>query len=167
MHVTRENTELCEYCGCRQVEPIADLMDEHMELLEIAGDLRRALLAQDHTEAAAKRDRLVELLTDHTGREEAGVFTALKEQGDYVDEVDALEGEHVSLDQAFAALELGDPAAVALLDRAVADLSDHVDKENLGIFPVAVVTLGATGWEIVERAHDRSPGPVGALPGSP
>jgi len=157
---------LCEYCGCRQVEPIADLMDEHMELLEIAGDLRRALLAHDDVQAATKRDRLVELLADHTGREEAGVFTALKEQGDYVDEVDTLEGEHVSLDQAFAALDLGTPAAVDLLDRAVADLSDHVDKENLGIFPVAVVTLGATGWEIVERAHDRSSGAVGASPAS-
>jgi hemerythrin-like domain-containing protein len=43
------------------------------------------------------------------------------------------------------------------LERLVADLSDHIDKENLGIFPVAVVTLGATGWDIVERAHARTP----------
>lgn len=38
---------MCEYCGCRQVEPIAELMDEHMTLLELAGDLRGAPLEQD------------------------------------------------------------------------------------------------------------------------
>jgi hemerythrin-like domain-containing protein len=156
---------VCEYCGCRQVEPLADLMDEHLRLLEIAGDLRRALEAGDLAGAAALRAALVDLLTVHTRREEAGIFTALRDQGDYVDEVDALEGEHVTLDQAVAALDLAAPDAVASFDGVVADLSDHIDKENLGIFPVAVVTLGATGWEVVERAHEissstptRSPG---------
>ncbi len=154
---------MCEYCGCRQVEPIADLMDEHMALLEIAGDLRRALLANDRAGAAAKRRQLVGLLAGHTGREEAGVFAALRAQGDYVDEVDALEGEHVSLDEAAAALDLDASDAVGVLDRLTAELTDHIDKENLGIFPVAVVTLGATGWDIVERAHEASgdPAPVG------
>jgi hypothetical protein len=137
-------------------------MDDHMALLEIAGDLRRALLAGDGARASVKRDELVRLLAGHTGREEAGVFAALKAQGDYVDEVDALEGEHVTLDQVFAALDLDAPGVVEVLDRAVSELSDHVDKENLGIFPVAVVTLGATGWDIVERAHEQSAGPVRA-----
>lgn len=152
---------MCEYCGCRQVEPIADLMDEHMELLEITGDLRRALLDHDTVRAVTKRDALVNLLSRHTGREEAGVFAALKAQGDYLDEVVALEGEHVSLDEAVAALDLEAPAAVPLLDRLAGELSDHIDKENLGIFPVAVVTLGATGWDIVERAGERSGQPSG------
>jgi hemerythrin-like domain-containing protein len=152
---------MCEYCGCRQVEPIADLMDEHMELLEITGDLRRALLDHDAVRAVTKRDALVNLLSRHTGREEAGVFAALKAQGDYLDEVVALEGEHVSLDEAVAALDLESSAAVVLLDRLAGELSDHIDKENLGIFPVAVVTLGATGWDIVERAGERSGQPSG------
>ena len=147
---------MCEYCGCRQVEPIADLMDEHLRLLEIAGDLRRALVRGDRDVAVTKRGELVDLLSRHTAREEAGVFTALRAHGEYVDEVDALESEHVSLDQAVAALDLDAPTVTAGLDRLVADLSDHIDKENLGIFPVAVVTLGATGWAVVERAHERS-----------
>jgi hemerythrin-like domain-containing protein len=155
---------VCEYCGCRQVEPLADLMDEHLRLLEIAGDLRRALETGDRAVATERRSELVDLLTVHTRREEAGIFTALRAQGDYVDEVDALEGEHVTLDRAVAGLDLDATDAVGTLDRVVADLSDHIDKENLGIFPVAVVTLGATGWEVVERAHElsststRSPG---------
>lgn len=144
---------MCEYCGCRQVEPLADLMDEHMTLLEIAGDLRRALLEDEAAVALAKRSELAALLASHTGREEAGVFAALRAQGDYVEQVDELEGEHVSLDAAAAALDLDSPDVVGALDRLVADLSEHIDKENLGIFPVAVVTLGATGWDIVDRAH--------------
>ena len=155
---------MCEYCGCRQVEPIADLMDEHMHLLEIAGDLRRALLEDDRVRSVAKRTELVDLLSSHTSREEAGVFTALRAQGEYVDEVDVLESEHVSLDRTVAALDLDSPTAVEGLDRLVADLSDHIDKENLGIFPVAVVTLGATGWAVVERAHERSKSPTRAEP---
>jgi len=137
-------------------------MDEHLVLLEIAGDLRRALLERDTALAEAKRSRLVELLAEHVGREEDGVFAALKAQGEYVEEVDALEAEHVSLDESVATLDLESPHAVEALDRVTAELSDHIDKENLGIFPVAVVTLGATGWAVVERAHERSTAPTRA-----
>jgi hemerythrin-like domain-containing protein len=149
---------MCEYCGCRQIEPLAELMDEHMRLLEIVGDLRRALLEQEAVRALELRRELATLLAAHTGVEEAGVFTALRQQGDYVEQVDELEREHVTLDAAAAALDLDSPAAVEALDRLVADLTDHIDKENLGIFPVAVVTLGATGWDIVERAHSAQRG---------
>ncbi len=149
---------MCEYCGCRQIEPLAQLMDEHMRLLEIAGDLRRALLEQQAARALELRRELEALLAVHTGVEEAGVFTALRQQGDYVEQVDELEGEHVTLDAAAAGLDLDSPGAVESLDRLVADLTDHIDKENLGIFPVAVVTLGATGWDIVGRAHSAQRG---------
>lgn len=135
-------------------------MDEHLALLEIAGELRRALLEGDLAAASLKRTQLVDLLAGHTGREEAGVFAALKAQGDYVDEVSALEGEHVSLDQTVAALDLEAADVVARLDRLTGELSDHIDKENLGIFPVAIVTLGATGWGIVERAHETARSPL-------
>lgn len=144
---------MCEYCGCRQVEPIAELMDEHLTLLEIAGDLRRSLLEQQLTRALAERDRLVDLLGGHTRREEAGVFAALRQQGDFVEQVDELEREHVSLDKAVAALELGGPTALDDLAGLIGDLTLHIDKEDLGIFPVAIVTLGATGWATVDRAR--------------
>lgn len=151
---------MCEHCGCRQVEPIAELMDEHLELLEIAGDLRRAVLAGERVKVNRLRDALVGLLSRHTGREEAGVFAALRAEGEYVEEVDSLEGEHDDLDVAVARLDLDGPQGLEQLDRFVADLTTHIDRENLGIFPVAVVTLGATGWSVVERAHERSSAPT-------
>ncbi len=158
---------MCEYCGCRQVEPIAELMDEHLRLLDLAGDLRRALVAGDTVHGAAVRAQLVELLARHTRREEAGLFTALRAQGDYVEQVDELEGEHDTLDAAAASLDLGDAGALDALDRLVADLGEHIDKEDLGIFPVAVVTLGASGWELVDRARRELPADAGDVAGQP
>ena len=144
---------MCEYCGCRQVEPIAELMDEHLTLLDLAGNLRRALLAGDLDAARPLRERLLLLLTAHVGIEEAGIFAALRAQGDYADAVDELEQEHVGLDALFTSLDLDSPGVLDGLDRAIGDLREHIDKEDLGVFPVAVVTLGATGWDVVDAAR--------------
>ena len=47
--------------------------------------------------------------------------------------------------------------------RLLDDLDVHVEREDLGIFPVSVVTLGAAGWQIVDEAHDQ----VAQLPAGP
>jgi hemerythrin-like domain-containing protein len=148
---------MCEHCGCRGVEPIAELMDEHLSLLDLAGDIRRALSTGDRPAAVARLEVLARHLIAHVRREEAGVFTALKNQGDFVEEVDTLEAEHVSFDEAVAGL---DPSSAGFEDtvaRLLRDLDDHVERENVGIFPVSVVTLGATGWDTVNAAHQATP----------
>jgi iron-sulfur cluster repair protein YtfE (RIC family) len=122
---------MCEYCGCRGVTPIAELMDEHTALV-------------------AHLDR-------HVRREERGVFRALRTAGDFVDEIDQLEVEH----RDFAALVSGlDTDAVdfeARVTKLLDDLAVHVEREDLGIFPVSVTTLGASGWAMVDEAHTESP----------
>jgi hemerythrin-like domain-containing protein len=153
---------MCEHCGCRGVEPIAELMDEHLALLELAGDVRRHLVAGDRTACMEVVSTLADRLGRHVSREERGVFAALKDQGDFSDAVEELEAEHVSFDGAIAGLDPGaadfDTRVRALLE----ELSEHIDKENLGIFPVAVVTLGARGWDTVGQAHDAEPTFLGA-----
>ena len=42
---------MCEYCGCRQIAPLAELMDEHMALLDIASDVQIAIGHRDHERA--------------------------------------------------------------------------------------------------------------------
>ena len=148
---------MCEHCGCRGVEPIADLMDEHLELLDPAGDVRR-LHDAGHVDAAwARMAVLAHLLDRHVRREEAGVFAALREQGDFAEAVVDLETEHATFDEAISDLDRTSPTLRAHLERLFTDLTEHIDKENLGVFPVAVVTLGARGWDIVARAHEESP----------
>ena len=148
---------MCEHCGCRGVQPIAELMDEHIALLDEAHHVRRALGAGDRPEAMAHLGGLVRHLARHVGREEAGIFAALRADGEFVDEVEQLEGEHRGFDAAIAALDLDAPDLEARIARLLHELDEHVERENLGIFPVSVVTLGASGWETVERAHRDSP----------
>lgn len=144
---------MCEHCGCRGVEPIAELMDEHFELLDLGGEIRRHLDVGDRAAAWAGLADLAHQLGHHVDREERGIFRALVEQGDFADVVRELEAEHADFDELLSELGLDD----ADLDVRVRELLDHltlhIDKENLGVFPVAVVTLGASGWATVTAAH--------------
>lgn len=148
---------MCEHCGCRGVQPIAELMDEHIALLDEAHHVRRALGAGDRAGAAAHLDRLVRHLARHVGREENGIFAALRADGEFVGEVEELEGEHRGFDEAVRALDPDAPDFADRVDTLLHELDLHVERENLGIFPVSVVTLGAAGWEVVDRAHAESP----------
>lgn len=148
---------MCEHCGCRGVDPIGQLMDEHFELLDLSAQVRDHLAAGDRRAAWAAMGHLSAHLLDHVRREEDGVFRAMREQGEFVDAVVELEAEHSSFDELLSELDLAEPDLEQRVNALLDDLSVHIDKENLGIFPAAVVTLGARGWGIVEEAHSRTP----------
>ena len=148
---------MCEYCGCRQIAPLAELMDEHMALLDIASDVQIAIGHRDHESAVAHLQRLADLLDRHVRREEDGVFTALRATGEFIDEVAELEQEHEEFHTGLASLDPGDPELAVKVAAMFRHLSDHIDKEDLGIFPVSVVTLGASGWDIVTAVHSDQP----------
>ena len=148
---------MCEHCGCRGIAPIAQLMDEHFELLEVGARLRRA--AAD-TDDEAVRGLIAELrdgLVPHARREERGIFAGLRASGEFVDAVDALEAEHASFEELIDGLDPAAPGFRSELHGLLDHLALHIDQENLGIFPVAVVTLGADGWQMVEDAHHEHP----------
>ena len=148
---------MCDHCGCRGVEPIAELMDEHLALLDLEGEVRRQLAVEDRVGAMATVARLTDLLLAHVAREEAGIFAALKEQGDFAGAVAELEGEHRALDVQLDELDPVSPEFARDLTRMLDELVVHIDKEDQGIFPVSVVTLGAPGWATVEAAHEAAP----------
>ena len=148
---------MCEYCGCRGVPPIAELMDEHSALVSQAHYVRQALGAGDPTAAMSRLTGLVAHLDRHVEREEEGIFRAMRTAGEFLDELDDLEGEHRQFAVAIAALDSHAPDFAARVTRLLDDLDVHVEREDLGIFPVSVVTLGASGWAIVDQAHTRSP----------
>jgi hemerythrin-like domain-containing protein len=144
---------MCEHCGCRGVEPIAELMDEHFLLLDLGAQISLALAAGDRPAAWRSLAELATALGRHVHKEEDGVFRALKEQGDFREAVIDLEAEHLDFDEALSDLGLHDAELESQVESLLEHLSLHIDKENLGIFPVAVVTLGAAGWDTVTRAH--------------
>ena len=148
---------MCEHCGCRGIEPIAELMDEHYALLDEGHAVRRSMSAGDRATAMEHLARLVEHLDRHVRREEDGVFAALRAQDEFVEEVDQLEKEHRGFDEAVEGLDPDGPELERLVSDLLRELDEHVERENLGIFPVSVVTLGARGWEMVEEARRAHP----------
>jgi hemerythrin-like domain-containing protein len=156
---------MCAHCGCHDVPAIRELVDEHDALQDQAYAVRRALVSGDRHHALELLVPLVEHLGQHVAREEDGMFRALREQGDFVDEVVALEGEHLSF--ADAVEQLGGPddeEFPARVRRLLETLDVHIEREDVGIFPVSVVTLGAEGWETVDRAHGQRPSFLGREP---
>jgi hypothetical protein len=148
---------MCEYCGCRQIAPIGELMDEHTALVDQASHVRHDLGAGKPVAAMVRLTDLVAHLDRHVRREEAGIFIAMRATGEFVDEIDELEGEHRDFAETIAALDIDAPDFATRVTALLDDLDIHVEREDLGIFPVSAVTLGATGWAIVDDAHAESP----------
>lgn len=148
---------MCEHCGCRGVPPIAELMEEHDALLVDAHEVRSALATGDLDEVMVRIRHLATHLDPHVRREERGVFTALREQGEWADEVAVLEREHHDLDAAVEELDPQDADFGHDVLTLLRELEEHIERENLGIFPVSVVTLGAEGWDLVQQAREQIP----------
>jgi hemerythrin-like domain-containing protein len=160
---------MCEHCGCREIEPIAELMDEHYALIDEGHQVRRAMSVGDRATALTHLESLVRHLDRHVRREEVGIFAALRAQDEFLEEVDQLEKEHRSFDEAISDLDPEGPEFERMVSDLLHDLDQHVDRENLGIFPVSVVTLGEQGWAMVEEARTAHPTflPTGSEPPPP
>ncbi|GEP40179.1 hypothetical protein NPS01_38420 [Nocardioides psychrotolerans] len=77
--------------------------------------------------------------------------------GEFIDEIDELEVEHRDFATVVAGLDADSAHFEAQMRKLLDDLAVHVEREDPGIFPVSVVTLGASGWDTVDRAHAESP----------
>ena len=151
------SADVCEYCGCRGVPPIAELMDEHTTLVDHAHHVRQDLASENPSAAMSRLSGHVAHLDRHVQREEDGIFRAMRATGEFLDEINALEGEHRGFAIAVAALDPESSGFDAQVIRSSTSWMSMSSARTLGIFPVSVVTLGATGWTIVDEAHTNSP----------
>ena len=148
---------MCDYCGCNGVAPIRELMDEHEALMDEAHELRQALTHGDQARTLSLLARLAGHLDRHVHREEAGIFAALRDKGEFLEELSDLEAEHRQFDTATSTLHTVGPDFADRVNKMLDGLGEHVEREDLGIFPISVVTLGAAGWQAIETAHAESP----------
>jgi hypothetical protein len=132
-------------------------MDEHTALVVQSHFVRRALDDEDPAAAMTRLIGLVAHLDRHVRREEDGIFRALRVAGEFVDEIDALQAEHRDLAAAIDGLDPDSAGFAARVTHLLDDLAVHVEREDLGIFPVSVVTLGASGWAIIDETHASLP----------
>ena len=139
---------VCSYCGCRAITVIGRLSNEHVEIINATGALRRAALAEDGDAAATAGKELTSLLGAHTTGEERGLFAELRLDPEFADHIDVLCAEHREINAYLARLTNGDPSGVAALETL---LRRHIDKEENGMFPAAAVALDGQAWERIEQ----------------
>ena len=105
-----------------------------------------------------KADDLLALLLPHTGTEEDGLFVELRAEGSLTAAVEALCAEHVDIHGVLGAVDRAAPDWPPVL-AALRRLRRHIDNEEHGLFPAAVVALPIDAWDRVtpqpEASHQR------------
>jgi len=152
---------MCDHCGCRDLTPVARLMDEHDRLREISEHIRRHLAAGDDAGARGHLDTLLVVLGPHVMREEGALFPLLRQIDELTAHVRVLEGEHASLYDAVDDLDELPAAAVQRWRDGVRlmlrELDEHMYKEDYGLFPAALATLDGSDWDAVDRWEAEHP----------
>jgi iron-sulfur cluster repair protein YtfE (RIC family) len=140
---------VCDHCGCRALTPIARLMDEHDRLRELSEHTLRHLAAGDEASARAHFDELLAVLGPHVAEEEGQLFPLLRRSEDLAAHVGVLEGEHADfyddVDDLDEAARWRDGVRNVLHD-----LSEHMYKEDFGLFPAALATLDGADWDAMD-----------------
>ncbi|MGB2571659.1 hemerythrin domain-containing protein [Micromonospora citrea] len=136
---------MCNYCGCREFPLIGRLSAEHEAIANAAGRLRTAVQggAADTLDAL---DDLLALLMPHTATEEGGLFAELRAEGSMAEAVRQLCAEHDDIHGVLGGVDRSAPdwpPVLAALDR----LHRHIDNEEHGLFPAAVITLPIPAWD--------------------
>jgi len=128
---------------------IARYSAEHEEIINAMGVLRRAASAGDLDATAAAARDLASLLDPHTASEERSLFAELRLDPEFTDHVDGLCAEHRAIDGTIVRVGGGDLTSAAMLENM---LRRHIDKEENGLFPAAVIALDGRAWERVVSA---------------
>lgn len=140
---------MCTYCGCESIAVIGRFMAEHTEIVNAAGELRRACQEGTSSQVAAAADRVAALLHPHTRNEEVGLFAVLRRQEGFADHIDNLCAEHTTLDAQLAAIRRG-PCDLDQVDAFLSDLRHHIDREDNGLFPASAIALEGPDWQEVD-----------------
>lgn len=141
---------MCSYCGCRSITVIGRFMAEHDDIVNLAGELRRAVERGHPADIRAATDKVRAALDPHTGSEERSLFAQMRKDPEFTDHIDSLCREHELLEGHLTRIEAGDHAAYPLFERL---LRNHIDREDNGLFPAAAIALDGPDWEwVTERA---------------
>jgi hypothetical protein len=144
---------MCDYCGCRSMPVIDALGHDHIQLLDLAANVRRAIAAGSTEQARELLAELVALLRLHTDVEEASVFAGLRAAGELGGDVDALLAQHQAAWSAVARLDTDrwDEDVLTFLD----ELGEHIAREEYDLFPASLVFVPPLAWDEVEAAARR------------
>ena len=138
---------MCNYCGCREFPLIGQFTVEHEAIANAAGRLHRAIV-NGESDPIRALDEMLALLVPHTATEEAGLFAELRAEGSLAEAVERLCAEHDDIHGVLGTVDRTAPdwpAVLAALER----LHRHIDNEEHGLFPAAVIALPIDAWDRV------------------
>ena len=149
---------MCEYCGCKMVGSLERLNLEHEKALELIDEAREAYRNGERIRLCMLVGEIDTLLAPHAIIEERGLFPAMA--ADFPKEIAALEYEHHRVEGVLAELRragsdlpsgpLAGPDWPERLIDALAVLRRHIIREQEGVFPAALSTLGTEQWQRLE-----------------
>jgi hemerythrin-like domain-containing protein len=144
---------MCEYCGCQSLRAIETLTAEHDAVRALLRDVSAAAQAGDLAKAQDVVRQVEAILDVHTQVEEQALFPAMAR--DFADHVASLVADHRQVEAGFAAVGADEPPAdwPALLERTVRLLTEHIFREQDGLFPAALATLEPEEWETMGRVR--------------
>ena len=150
---------MCHYCGCRHVSLIRDYIAEHERVTDLGGDAVRAIDAADLDKARACIQEMTALLDVHWRGEENGIFRVMKREEEFAGYIAPLIEEHRELAELLATVDVADPTDQQLVRTAVAELLEHISKEEDGLFPAALTALSGSDWDEAMAAwYEAHPG---------
>jgi hemerythrin-like domain-containing protein len=135
---------------------IDDLTREHDAVVNLIGDVRAANADGDATRMARLAQQIAAILRPHTEVEEQGLFPALADE--FPDHVKALQAEHRRIESVLGEAAAGTPTDPGWPTRLVDTLKmlrEHILKEQDGMFPAAMTSLGTAEWEAVDAVRTR------------
>ncbi len=137
---------MCNYCGCRESGPTAELTDEHRRLTDLGDILHDAL--HDGTDPSVAFAELVRLLQMHAAKEEIGLFEHARAFQPLAEQIEVLCREHTDLRHWLANGPTGSrvPDALRLLNT-------HIEDEEYDLFPHIFHALDPEQWDEIELAH--------------
>jgi hemerythrin-like domain-containing protein len=157
---------MCEYCGCQDIVAIAVLTREHEVVVNLAGEARRALAAGDLDRAADRARAVAAVLAPHTAVEEGALFPVMT--AEFPDAVGGLVDEHRLIEGVLAesaGTTPDDPGWPDRLGRALTRLREHIRKEEDGLFPAALTSLGPAEWDRLDTVRSQVGSAVAAASG--
>ncbi len=137
---------MCDYCGCRESGPTAELAAEHVRLGELSEQMK-SLMSQgaDFSGVFEQFSRLLDL---HAAKEEVGLFPQVMTLGKMDDDIAQLISEHEILHD-----QLRDGPGGTQVKDALRLLAQHIDDEEFSLFPHVFHQLDPEQWDEIELAH--------------